>query len=147
MVRRTRAVHDCVPQGLRIEDLRLARWFLRILVNERRMHFRQAGKPNDGMRHCHAVDLEEPDGNGGRKLFSLAALFHEEWPHVPVRDLLLALAQVGFITPPHKEADGYTFHLMPDRESVLADPWKPRHNTWGKAGTAGGRPRGHRKIS
>jgi hypothetical protein len=114
MKRRTGVVHDCLPQGLRIEDLKLARWFLRILVNTRRAHLQQAVRQDDGLLHSHAVDLEEPDGKGGRRLTSLAALFHEDWPHVPMSDLLTALAKFGFITPPHEEPDGYTFRLTPD---------------------------------
>jgi hypothetical protein len=35
----------------------------------------------------------------------------------------MALAQVGFITPPHEEPDGYTFRLTPDqRHSFAASP-------------------------
>jgi hypothetical protein len=63
----------CVPQRLGIEDLQLTRWFLRILVNTRREHWLQAGRQNDGILHSHAVDLEEPDGNGGRN-WSLSLL-------------------------------------------------------------------------
>jgi hypothetical protein len=64
---------------------------------------------------------------------------------VPVRDLLLALTKVGFITPPHEEADGYTFRLAPDHEDPLVAPC--RLKTWGTSATPGRRHRGHCKIS
>ena len=146
MERRTRGRQDCLPRGLSIEDLQLARWFLRILVNTRREHLQQAGRQDDGLLHSHAVDLEEPDGKGGRRLTSLAALFHEDWPHVPLRDLLMALAKVGFITSPHEESDGYTFRLTPDRESVRADPWRCRDIPWGTSRLPGSRHRRHRNL-
>jgi hypothetical protein len=108
MTRRSGTRHNCLPQGLSIEDLKLVRWFLHVIVKERRVQLRQAGRQDDGILHSHAINLEEPDGNGGRKLVSLADLFHDEWPHVPVEDLLAALVKVGFITPPNVVADGYT---------------------------------------
>ena len=114
MAHRTRAGRERFPHSLCIEDLKRARWFLRIVVHERRAHGLLAGRQDEGILHSHAVDLEEPDGNGGRKLVSLAALFRAEWPHVPVSDLLLALAQVGFISLSCQEPDGYTFRLTPD---------------------------------
>jgi hypothetical protein len=80
----------------------LVRWFLHILINERRAHLQRAGRQDDGMLHSHAVVLEEPDGNGERRLVSLTTLFHEEWSHVPVEDLLMALATVGLSPRPTK---------------------------------------------
>jgi hypothetical protein len=112
MARRTGVGHTSLPQGWSIEDLKLARWFLRVIVKGRREPSRQAGRRDDGMLRSHTIDLEEPDGHGGRKLVSLADFFHEEWPHVPVEDLLAALAKVGFIMSPTVETDGYAFRLM-----------------------------------
>src|SRR5262245_27464430 len=94
----------CWPQGLNIEDLKLAHWFLDIVA------------PRYGsLLHSHAPVLPVVDDQGGRRLTSLSALFHTEWPHVPLGDLLRVLAKVGFITAPQAEADGYSFSLLPTR--------------------------------
>jgi hypothetical protein len=122
MAHRTGVAHACVPQGLCVEDLKLARWFLHVVVNECREHSRQAGRPDDGKLNSHAIDLEEPDGKGRRKLGSLADVFHDDGPTVPMSDILTALARVGFIMPPQQttesatdtESGGYTFRLTGD---------------------------------
>jgi hypothetical protein len=112
MGRRTEAAHDCLPQGLRVEDLKLAKWFLDIVATV-----------YPGPLHSHATTLAVPDGQGGRTPTSLSDLFHAQWPHVPMIDILEALAIVGVITPPqqttgtapNEEANGYAFRLRRDR--------------------------------
>src|SRR5262245_12921606 len=107
MGRRTGAIHNCLPQGLSIEDLKLARWFLESVAPR-----------YSGPLRSHAPVLPVVDDQGGRRLTSLSALFYNEWPHVPLGDLLRVLAKVGFITVPQAEADGYTFCLLPDCDSL-----------------------------
>jgi len=53
------------PHGLCLEDLQLARWFLRILVQTRRTHRVQSGVPDEGLLHSHVKDIEVSDGRAG----------------------------------------------------------------------------------
>ena len=88
MARTTRRVKDCLPQGFSTEDLEVARWFLDVVATV-----------YHGALHSHATVITVPDSKGGRKPTSLSALFHQQWPHVLIDDILTALANVGFITP------------------------------------------------
>ncbi|MBI3795957.1 MAG: hypothetical protein HY268_03180 [Deltaproteobacteria bacterium] len=108
MARTTRRVQDCLPSGFSSEDLKTAKWFL------------DAVAPlYHGALHSHAAAIAVHDAKGGRTLTSLSALFHEEWPHVSLVEILTALANVGFITPPQRtagsatneESGGYSFRL------------------------------------
>ena len=122
MARTARRAPDYLPPGFSIEDLKTAKWFL------------DAVAPlYHGALHSHVPAIAVSDAKGGRTLTSLSALFHEEWPHVSLVDILTALARVGFITPPqqiaepatNEEAGGYAFRLTGDRCQL------PRLVPWG----------------
>ncbi len=108
MARTTRRVKDFLPQGFSTEDLEVARWFLDVVATV-----------YHGALHSHATVITVSDSKGGRKPTSLSALFHQQWPHVLIDDILTALANVGFITPPQQTAEpatnaesgGYFFRL------------------------------------
>jgi hypothetical protein len=106
----TRRGKDCLPPGFSSEDLKTAKWFL------------EAVAPlYHGALHSHVPAIAVSDAKGGRTLTSLSALFHEEWPHVSLVDILTVLACVGFITSPQQTAEsatntelhGYAFRLVP----------------------------------
>lgn len=112
MARTTRREKDFLPPGFSVEDLKTAKWFL------------DAVAPlYHGALHSHVPAIAVSDAKGGRTLTSLSALFHEEWPHVDLVDILTVLARAGFITPPQKttepatneEAGGYVFRLTGDQ--------------------------------
>jgi len=108
MARRIRAGKDFLPPGFSNADLKTAKWFLDAVAP--RYH---------GVFHSHVPAIAVSDAKGGRTLTSLSALFHEEWPHVSLVDILTALARAGFITPPQQitdsatdaESGSYTFRL------------------------------------
>jgi hypothetical protein len=112
----------CSPQGLNIEDLKLAHWFLDIVAPR-----------YGGLLHSHAPVLPVVDDQGGRRLTSLSTLFYTEWPHVSLGNLLEALAKVGYITAPQAQTDGYTFYLLPDRAHPCAASWSQQRQR--RAGT------------
>jgi hypothetical protein len=118
MARTTREEKDFLSPGFSAEDLDVTKWFLHIVVT----------LYPDAL-HSHANKTAVPDGKGGRKLTSVRALLHEQWPHVPMSNILTTLARLGFITPPTKTAEpatnaesrGYSFRLVPRGGSL-----KPR---------------------
>lgn len=110
MARTTRREKDFLPQGFSAEDLEVAKWFLHIVATL-----------YPGALHSHATKITVPDKQGRRSPTSLSTLFHEQWPHVQMGDILTVLANVGFITPPQQTAEpatnaesgGYSFRLVP----------------------------------
>jgi len=142
MARRTRAGKDFLPPGFSGEDLKTAKWFLNAVA-----------PVYHGALHSHVPAIAVYDAKGRRTPTSLSALFHDQWPHVPLVDILTALTCVGFITPPQEtagpatkeESGGYTFRLTSDlgqSPPIVPRGGRTRSRTGQKDRRGGQRPHG-----